>query len=98
MKPVDIEQLASLARIRLTDDELEQLASELPAIVEYVSVISDLTSEDETAEPVAGAVHNVLRADVVTNEPEQFTADMIKEMPRSNGRFLAVKKILQTDE
>lgn len=97
MKRADIEHLAALARIRLNDTELEQLATELPAIVEYISVISDLTA-DAAAEPSVGVRHNILREDVVTNEPEEYTADIIKEMPHSDGRFLAVKKILQTDE
>ncbi len=98
MKREDIEHLASLSRIRLTDAELKTLGSELPAIVDYVSVISDITSDHEASEPVVGARYNVLRTDEVKNAPDEYTADIIKEMPHSDGRFLSVKKILQTDE
>jgi len=98
MKTGDIAHLATLARIRLTDTELEQLATELPAIVEYVSVITDLVADQDSVEPSVGARYNILREDTVTNEPEEFTADIVKEMPHSDGRFMSVKKILQTDE
>lgn len=98
MKPEDIEHLASLARIKLTDSELEQLATELPAIVEYVGIITQLTAEQSSTQPTVGARHNILREDEVKNEPGEFTADIVREMPHSEGPFLAVKKILQTDE
>ncbi len=98
MKREDIEHLASLARIRLTETELEQLATELPAIVDYVSVISDIASEESVTELQVGARYNILRTDEVKNAPDEFTQDILDEMPHTDGRFLAVKKILQTDE
>jgi len=98
MKREDIEHLASLVRIQLTETELEQLETELPAIIQYVSVITDIAGEDTDTPPQVGVRYNVLREDEVKNAPEQFTADIIKEMPHSDGRFLSVKKILQTDE
>lgn len=98
MKREDIEHLASLARIRLTEEEKERLPAELSTIVEYVSVVSDIAGGDTEVAPKVGAVHNVFRKDVATNEPEQFTKDIMAEMPETDGRFLKVKKILSTEE
>jgi len=98
MKREDIEHLASLARIRLTEIELEQFATELPAILEYISVIADITADDDVKEPQVGVRYNVLRPDEIKNQPEEFTADILGQMPHIDGRFLSVKKILQTDE
>lgn len=97
MNKDDISHLASLARIRLEENELEQFAGELPAIVEYVSAVNSMT-DDTDVEPNPGVRPNVFRADEVTNEPEQFSADIIAEMPHADGRFLAVKKILHTED
>jgi aspartyl-tRNA(Asn)/glutamyl-tRNA(Gln) amidotransferase subunit C len=89
----DITHLASLARIRLEDSELEQFEAELPAIVEYVSAVNSIADEVDT-KPNPGVRPNIFRADVITNEPNQFTEDIIAQMPHSDGRFLSVKKIL----
>jgi len=89
----DIKHLASLSRIRLEDSELEQFAAELPAIVEYVSAVNNIADEEDI-EPNPGVRPNIFRADDITNEPDQFTEDIIAQMPHSDGRFLSVKKIL----
>jgi aspartyl-tRNA(Asn)/glutamyl-tRNA(Gln) amidotransferase subunit C len=98
MKREDIEHLASLARIRLTEAELGQLETELSTIVDYVGVVSDIAGSEADAHPQVGVRHNVFRTDETTNMPDEYTADILAEMPKTNGRFLSVKKILQTDE
>lgn len=97
MNRADIEHLASLARMRLTETELEQFAAEIPAIVEYVSAVKEI-AEDTDTEPNPGVRPNVFRLDEITNEPNQFSEDILAEMPHSDGRFLSVKKILQTED
>lgn len=98
MKREDIEHLATLARIRLTDEELSELETDLSSIVEYVGVVSDIAASDADTAPQVGAVYNVFRADEATNQPDEFTKDILAEMPKTKDRFLSVKKILQTDE
>ena len=98
MNKEEILHLASLARIRLTDDELASLETELPKILDYVSIVSDIAADDADAEPVVGARHNVLRKDEITNEPGEYTKDMLAEMPDTEKGFMKVKKILQTED
>lgn len=97
MKRADIEQLARLSRIKLTESEKESFEGDLSAIVSYVSTITDLVAEDKSTGPQLGVRSNVFRADEITNEPNQYSEDIIKEMPATDGRFLQVKKILNTD-
>ena len=98
MKREDIEHLARLARIRLTEEEKEQLPEQLSSIVSYVSVVSEIAGEEADATPQVGVRHNVFRQDEVTNKPDEYTEDVMAEMPESEGRYLSVKKILTTDE
>jgi len=90
----DVAHLARLARIELSETELEKLPEELSSIVSYVSVISDIVGDEADTEPQLGARHNVFRADEVTNEADEYTADLMAEMPATEGRFMKVKKIL----
>lgn len=95
MKRDDITHLASLARIKLTESEIDSYGAELAQIVDYVSVVSDIASDETDAAPQVGARYNILRADEVTNEPEQYTADALREMPQTDGRHMLVKKIMK---
>jgi aspartyl-tRNA(Asn)/glutamyl-tRNA(Gln) amidotransferase subunit C len=94
MKQEDIAHLGKLARIELSEAELQKLEGELSSIVSYVSVISDIASDDVDMTPQLGARHNIFRADEVTNEPNEYTADLLAQMPRSEGRYMKVKKII----
>jgi aspartyl-tRNA(Asn)/glutamyl-tRNA(Gln) amidotransferase subunit C len=98
MKKAEIEHLASLARIRLSEAELESFESELSSIMTYVSTVSDIVADEADNEPAVGAVYNVLRKDEIINEPNQFSEDILREMPERDGRYLQVKKILQTED
>lgn len=98
MNKDDISHLASLARIRLSEDELAALPAELDSIVSYVSVVSEIAADDTDIEPQVGARYNVLRPDEVTNEPDEYTEAILNELPQREGRFMKVKKILSVDE
>lgn len=90
----DIQHLASLARIKLTEEELTHFESELQSILEYVGAVQHLAGDVADTEPQVGVRFNVMRDDVVTNEPGEYTADLIEQMPESQNGFLKVKKIL----
>ena len=55
--------MARLARLRLSDDEVERMSSELSGILEHVELISELDLED--VEPTSHVIEpeNVLRPD-----------------------------------
>lgn len=94
MKKEDIAHLGTLARIELSEAELQKLEGELSSIVSYVSVISDIASDAAEMTPKLGARHNVFKADEVTNQADGYTADLLAEMPATEGRYMKVKKIL----
>ncbi len=98
MKQEDVVHLARLARIELSGTELEKLPEELSSIVSYVGVITDIAGDEADTTPQLGARHNVFRADEVTNEADEYTADLLAEMPATEGRFMKVKKILGSTE
>ena len=87
--------LADLARINLTDAEVATFSAELSQIVEYVSVVSDIAADESDSQPAVGARYNILRSDVVTNEPDQYTKAALAEMPHTSGRHMLVKRIMK---
>lgn len=98
MKREEIQHLASLARIKLSEEELATMETDLSSILDYVSVVSEIAGGDADTEPTVSPRYNIFRKDEVTNEPNQYTEDILAEMPHTDGRFMKVKKILQIDE
>lgn len=84
--PSTVEHLASLARIQLTDDEVQALTGELSAIVENVAKVSEVALDDVPATAHPLPLRNVMRADVVAGQLTQEEA--LKNAPDSaDGRF-----------
>lgn len=84
--------LARLARLALTDDELDSFSGQLGAILEHVSRIQsvDVTGVEATGNPLEDV--NVTRPDTVV--PSLSQREALAEAPRAEqGRF-AVPQIL----
>jgi aspartyl-tRNA(Asn)/glutamyl-tRNA(Gln) amidotransferase subunit C len=95
----DVAKLAKLARLALTDDELDSFAGQLDAILGYVGTIQacDVTGVEATDNPLRrragdGTSITVAREDVV--QPSLTQQQALAEAPASDeGRF-AVPQIL----
>jgi aspartyl-tRNA(Asn)/glutamyl-tRNA(Gln) amidotransferase subunit C len=88
----DVEKVALLARLRLTDDELETMTGQLAQIVGYVDQLAEVDAEG--VEPMAHAVEvtNVFAADEV--EPSLSRDAALANAPRHNGRCYLVPAVL----
>ena len=98
MTKEDIIQLGNLVRIKLSESEEETFNQEISSILEYVSTVKNITADSENAEPKVGARFNVLRDDIITNEPGFFSEALLQAMPDREGQFMSVKKILKPPE
>ncbi|MGB4135969.1 MAG: Asp-tRNA(Asn)/Glu-tRNA(Gln) amidotransferase subunit GatC [Microbacterium sp.] len=59
-----VRHLGVLARIQLTDDEVNQLTGQLDAIVDNIAKVSEVATPDVVATSHPIAMQNVLRPDV----------------------------------
>jgi aspartyl-tRNA(Asn)/glutamyl-tRNA(Gln) amidotransferase subunit C len=86
----DVENLAKLARIDLSQEEKEKILVDIGGILKYVRQIEEVKVDDVEANQV---LHNVWREDV--EEIRDFSRDsIIEQFPDSQDDFLKVKKIL----
>lgn len=89
----DIEKLAKLARIELTDNEKQAYLKDISAILAYVDQIKGaivVTGEDRKV----GELRNVTREDISKNNSGENTEAIVAEFPQKEGNYLKVKKIL----
>ncbi len=88
----DVVHLAGLARIDLSDAELDHLAAELPAILEHVAVVQQAAGDDVVAMSHPVPVENVFRDDVVV--PPLTAEQALAGAPASDQQRFLVPKIL----
>ena len=91
----DVQNLANLARIEVTDEETESIRQKMEGILDYVSEIQSLSGDIESGGfPDIGENHNVLREDINPHEAGVYTDTIIANAPEKEGMYVKVRKIL----
>jgi aspartyl-tRNA(Asn)/glutamyl-tRNA(Gln) amidotransferase subunit C len=92
----DVARLAALARIDLTDAELDHLAPQLAVILESVAAVSAVAADDIPPTSHALPMENVMRADEVRGSlaPEQALAGA----PEQEQQRFKVPRILGEEQ
>jgi aspartyl-tRNA(Asn)/glutamyl-tRNA(Gln) amidotransferase subunit C len=87
----DIEKLALLARIEVSEEEKEALAQSIESILGYVGQV---TSISETAATELPVLRNVMREDEIRHGEGEYTEALLGNAPARDGNYVEVKKIL----
>ncbi len=89
----DIENIAELARLHLTEDEKSRYAGQLSAVIDYVEMLNevDTTGVEETCQ-VTG-LEDVVREDVAVPCDEETRKRIIDQFPTRQGNLLKVKAV-----
>lgn len=88
----DIEKLAGLARLSLTEDEKAKFQGEIDTILGFVAKVKEAAG---TAPTPVYPLTNVLREDVVTHNKGEYTEKLLDAAPAREGQYVKVKKILE---
>ncbi|HEV8001766.1 MAG TPA: Asp-tRNA(Asn)/Glu-tRNA(Gln) amidotransferase subunit GatC [Planctomycetaceae bacterium] len=88
----DVAKVALLGRLKLSDDELEQMTTQLGRVLEYVDILNEVDTEG--VEPLAHPIElaNVFRDDVERESLPREEA--LANAPKTDGRFFVVPAIL----
>ncbi|MED5573782.1 MAG: Asp-tRNA(Asn)/Glu-tRNA(Gln) amidotransferase subunit GatC [Pseudomonadota bacterium] len=88
-----VRRIATLARIKLPEENLEPLAGELNNILGWIEQLSEVDTDD--VQPMTSVVETVapLRPDVVTDggAPDQ----VLRNAPQAEGAFYTVPKVVE---
>lgn len=88
-----VRKVAKLARLELTDREVEEFTGQLGAILDYVNTMNRLNTVD--VEPLGHClpISNRFREDVV--QPSLGPEEALANAPDRDGDFFKVPKILE---
>ncbi|MFN5757151.1 MAG: Asp-tRNA(Asn)/Glu-tRNA(Gln) amidotransferase subunit GatC [Planctomycetia bacterium] len=88
----DVAKVGMLARLALSDADLDRMTGELSKIVGFVSLLEEL--DTSAVEPLAHPLdtQNVFRDDVP--QPSLSTAEALQSAPRHDGECFLVPAVL----
>lgn len=89
----DVDYIAKLARITLSDEEKDNFTRQLDSILEYVNQLNEL--DTDSVEPTAHIlpVHNVFREDVV--KPCEASAFAVEQSPELRDGLFIVPPVIE---
>lgn len=88
----DIEHVAHLARLNLTENELETMTDQLDNILQYVDKLGKLDTDNVPPTSHVFSVSNAFREDGVKESLSQEKA--VENGPQQNGEMFQVPKII----
>jgi aspartyl-tRNA(Asn)/glutamyl-tRNA(Gln) amidotransferase subunit C len=88
----DVESVSLLARLQLTESELDQFAGELATILGYVDQLGEVNTEGIVPMAHAIEIHNVFAEDEVCDSLPREAA--LSNAPRHNERGYLVPPVL----
>jgi aspartyl-tRNA(Asn)/glutamyl-tRNA(Gln) amidotransferase subunit C len=88
----EVEKIADLARLFLTDDEKKQLSKELNVILEYMDTLNELNTSN--IKPLSHPLDlvNVFREDQLGESLS--TEDALKNAPDKTDKYFKVPKVI----
>jgi aspartyl-tRNA(Asn)/glutamyl-tRNA(Gln) amidotransferase subunit C len=92
---IDIEHVARLARLELTDEEKDRLRDQLGVILENAAKVSEVATDDVPPTAYAIPRSNVLRPDLVT--PSLSVEEVLANAPEVEDDRFKVPKVVEVE-
>jgi len=90
--PKEISHVANLARLHMSQDEMEAMARQLDEILTYVAKLNELDTEDITPTTHAISIVNAFREDEVKSSLSRDKA--LANGPRQDGESFVVPRVI----
>ena len=91
---INVENVANLARLSLSDKEKESLAREMNAIIDFANQLSELDTEDVPITAHVVPISNIFRCDEVTNKPDRD--ELLSNAPTKADGYFTVPRVVES--
>ncbi len=89
---IDIEKIANLSMLNLSEDEKAEFKQDLEEIITFAEEISKSKTMNIPDESDKNELKNIFRADEVTNSSNR--KELLKNAETNDGTYISVPKIL----
>ena len=92
MNSEDVKKVAGLARLELSDAEIDTYASQLTKVLDYVALLDEVDTDG--VDPMVHAIDqgNVFRNDEV--RPSLSREDALANSPKTDGKYFQVSQVI----
>jgi aspartyl-tRNA(Asn)/glutamyl-tRNA(Gln) amidotransferase subunit C len=90
-----VDHIAKLARLKLTDAQEEKMAKELGAILTYIEKLKEVNTDGVEPTAQVTGLENVLRKDEVNEWWGGNPIDLVQAAPNKEGKFVKVKEVFK---
>lgn len=88
-----IEQIAQLARLELSEEEKKMYAKQLSVVFDYIKILEEVDTEGVNETCQVTGLEDVVREDGVSECDEETRKKLIEQFPEREGDLLKVKKV-----
>jgi aspartyl-tRNA(Asn)/glutamyl-tRNA(Gln) amidotransferase subunit C len=89
----EVRHVAQLARLRLSDDELDQMRTDLSRILDYIDMLKEVDVADVAPTSQVTELFNVMREDEV--RPSLPAEDVLANAPEQQDGMFRIKAIFE---
>ena len=94
----EIEQVADLARLSLSESEKEMYAEQLSVVLDYIGMLDEVNTDGVPETCQVTGLTGVIREDVVIETDAVTREKMLKNFPDKFGQYLRVKAVFGENE
>ena len=87
-----VERIAALARLGLSHEEMERMRDQLSVVLDHISMLEDVPTEDIPPTAQVIELQNIMRDDAV--EPSLSQQQVLMNAPRTEDGFIKVQAVL----
>ena len=91
----EVDYVARLARLELSDEEKERFTGQLESILEYINQLNRLDTTDVVPTSHVLPLKNVWREDTMKPCPSDVREALLANAPEREGNFFKVKKVIE---
>src|SRR5688572_26245750 len=86
-----VKEIASLARLDLTNEETEMFVSQFKDILDYVSILNEVDTENVPPAYLSSANQSVTREDEI--EESISTSEFLANAPQSKDDYIVIPRV-----
>jgi len=95
LKKEDIEHIAKLARLDLSEEEKKNYQDQLSAVFEYIDQLQEVNTDKVEPTAQVSGLENALREDKVKGVGEEVINNSLQQAPEIEDNQIKVKRVLK---
>jgi len=91
----EIKHVAKLARLELSEEELEKYGNQLSNVLSYIDMLKEVNTDDVEPTAQVTGLENIFREDEAREWDQRERDAALHEAPELDGRQVKVRRVLE---